>query len=178
MDEQDSEGEQPDGTPELPSELEEKVEEFEQKIPPELRPEVRRHLIEMASFQQSFHSPIPPPDVVERYEKIQPGATDRFLKLVENQAKHRQKMEEKMIGAEVADRQAERSERQRGQWLGFAIGSLAIISGSVVAGLGQPWAGGFIGCGGVAGLVSVFVMGRKAQQEPIESETLLEDSVE
>lgn len=31
--------------------------------------------------------------------------------------------------------------------------------------MGAPWAGGVIGSAGVAGLVSVFVLGRKARQE-------------
>ena len=47
-----------------------------------------------------------------------------------------------------------------GQVFGLIIGLTAIISGSLTAYHGSPLAGGFIGGGGVIGLVSVFVLGR------------------
>ena len=47
-----------------------------------------------------------------------------------------------------------------GQIFGLVIGMTAIISGALVAAHGSQWAGGFIGGGGVIGLVSVFVLGR------------------
>ena len=40
-------------------------------------------------------------------------------------------------------------------------GMTAIISGALTAYHGSQWAGGFIGGGGVIGLVSVFVLGRR-----------------
>jgi hypothetical protein len=48
-----------------------------------------------------------------------------------------------------------------GQIFGLVIGMTAIISGAVTAYHGSQWAGGFIGGGGVIGLVSVFVLGRR-----------------
>ncbi len=48
-----------------------------------------------------------------------------------------------------------------GQVFGFLIGMTAIISGVLTAYNGSQWAGGFIGGGGVIGLVSVFVLGLK-----------------
>jgi uncharacterized membrane protein len=48
-----------------------------------------------------------------------------------------------------------------GQFFGLIIGLTAIISGAVIATQGAQWAGGFIGGGGVIGLVSVFVLGRR-----------------
>ncbi len=48
-----------------------------------------------------------------------------------------------------------------GQIFGLIIGMTAIISGALTAYYGSEWAGGFIGGGGVIGLVSVFVLGRR-----------------
>jgi hypothetical protein len=48
-----------------------------------------------------------------------------------------------------------------GQSFGLGIGMTAIISGALTAYHGSQWAGGFIGGGGVLGLVSVFVLGRR-----------------
>lgn len=48
-----------------------------------------------------------------------------------------------------------------GQVFGLIIGITAIVSGALTAYHGSPMAGGFIGGGGVIGLVSVFVLGRR-----------------
>jgi hypothetical protein len=48
-----------------------------------------------------------------------------------------------------------------GQLFGLIIGMTAIISGALTAYHGSQWAGSFIGGGGVIGLVSVFVLGRR-----------------
>ena len=48
-----------------------------------------------------------------------------------------------------------------GQLCGLIIGMTAIISGTLAAYHGKEWAGAFIGGGGVIGLVSVFVLGRR-----------------
>lgn len=48
-----------------------------------------------------------------------------------------------------------------GQFLGLIIGVTAIIAGTYAAVQGSQWAGAFIGGGGVIGLVSVFVLGRR-----------------
>lgn len=157
---------------ELPSELEERMED----LPPEAK-NIVREVIQTESYRETIRSPLPPPALLKQYEEILPGATDRFLTSFENQAKHRQKQEIKLLDAEIADQKADRSERKRGQWLGFGIGSIAIITGDIVAGIGQPWSGTFLGCSGVASLVSVFVIGRRAQYQQFESESGEEEEI-
>ena len=58
----------------------------------------------------------------------------------------------------------EYQEARMGQTCAVFIGSIAIIAGSVISVLGAPWAGAAIGGGGVIGLVSVFVLGRKTDR--------------
>lgn len=41
------------------------------------------------SYTEAFSGPIPPPNLLERYEAITPGAADRILTMAENQSKHR-----------------------------------------------------------------------------------------
>ncbi len=56
--------------------------------------------------------------------------------------------------------------------MGFGIGSIAIIAGSIVAATGQPVAGGIIGGTAVVGLVSAFILGRtvlRPEAEPDDS---------
>lgn len=128
--------------------------------------------------ETSFSGPIPPPGILDKYNQILPGAADRILSMAEKEQGHRQKMQEKLVDAQVTDINQERSERKLGQIFGFSIGVISIISGSVTAILGSPWAGGFIGSAGVAGLVSVFVLGRRdrrSSQYPQLEEDMDED---
>ena len=48
---------------------------------------LRRHI---STSVETFQGPIPPPNVLEAYERLVPGAAERILKMAENQAAHRQ----------------------------------------------------------------------------------------
>lgn len=115
-----------------------------------------------ASIQ--FTGPIPPPIILEQYNRILPDAANRILAMAEREQEHRHKMQEKLIDSQVLDQRQERTERRVGQNYGLTIGIVAIISGSITAILGSSLAGGFIGSAGVIGLVAVFVLGRREQQ--------------
>ena len=116
-----------------------------------------------ASYQ--FTGPLPPPVVLEQYNRILPDAADRIVSMAEREQDHRHKMQEKLIDAQIFDVKQERGERRLGQIFGLSIGVVSIVSGSITAVLGAPIAGGVIGSAGVVGLVSVFVLGRREQQD-------------
>jgi len=141
------------------------------EIAPELEAELRElpaevgHKVRSIVAQATFSGPIPHPSHLDKYESILPGSADRLISLAEKQSAHRQAIEMKLVDAEIDDHKAERTERRIGQWLGFGIGTFTVAAGAIVAGIGQPWAGGFIGTAGVAGLVSVFVLGRRYREK-------------
>ncbi|NJL82048.1 MAG: DUF2335 domain-containing protein [Chloroflexaceae bacterium] len=114
----------------------------------------------------SFVGPIPPPALLEQYNRVQPDAANRIIAMAEREEEHRHKMQEKLINAEIADRRQGRSEKRVGQIFGFSIGTIAIVAGSIVAVMGAQVPGTFIGLSGVTGLVSVFVIDRRSQQPP------------
>jgi uncharacterized membrane protein len=121
----------------------------------------------MASPQKTVRSGdvLPSPELLREYNTIVPGAAERILAAFEQQAEHRRTMEAKDLEARIAD-------TRRGQLYGLLIGLTAIVSGALTAIYGSALAGGFIGGGGVIGLVSVFVLGRymgSHQQEPPKS---------
>ena len=64
---------------------------------------------------------------------------------------------------EMESQRAQFADRKLGQIFGFAIGLVAILAGSVTAVQGAEWAGLGIGGGGVIGLVSVFVLGKRGK---------------
>jgi uncharacterized membrane protein len=116
----------------------------------------------IAQFQISaeFSTPFPPPEFLRRYKEILPEAPERILSMIEAESKHRRSLESKHLQAQIDYQIAQRSERRLGQWLGFFIGTIAILAGAITSIFGNPVAGGFIGTGGVVGLVAVFVLGR------------------
>lgn len=121
------------------------------------------------STSLSVSGPLPPPFILEQYDQIVPGAAERIIAMAEKQAAHRQAMEKKLLEAEIRDLKSQRAEARLGQVFGLVIGVVAILSGAVVAtvsvGTAGQISGGLIGAGGVVGLVSVFVLGRKLGQD-------------
>jgi uncharacterized membrane protein len=112
---------------------------------------------------QSFSGPLPPPEVLARYDKLHPGFAERILTMAEREQDHRHQCERGALSQEIRNHEARNQEAFRGQLFGLTIGSLAIISGSITAALGAQWPGGFIGGGGVIGLVAVFILGHRKQ---------------
>lgn len=109
--------------------------------------------------------PIPSPDDLERYSQIITDGADRIMALAESQTEHRHQLEQKIVVAQIADANSDRTERLVGQIFALIIGLTAIVSGAIVASKGQPWPGAIIGGSAIVGLVSVFIVGRKSEQD-------------
>ena len=125
----------------------------------------------MVSVSQSFEGPLPPPSFLKQYEDALPGAADRILNLAEAQTNHRIKLEGRLVEGEIEDSKRSRDERRLGQWLGFAICLVAILSGATISVLGQPYAGVLIGAVGLTPLVSTFITGRKEVKPAAEKDS-------
>jgi uncharacterized membrane protein len=112
------------------------------------------HVVKVAA---SFsYGPLPPPEALERYNQILPGAADRILGMAERQEQHRQKMEEQVVNSNV-------SSQKLGVKLGFVIAMTAILGGIGLALAGKSGAGLTSIIGALAALVGVFVYGKKHQ---------------
>lgn len=112
---------------------------------------------------QHYSGPIPPATELERYERVHPGLADRIVQMAEREQAHRHSFD-----AETMRRDFD--EGRLGQIFALLIGLTAILVGGVCALNGANWTGSIIGGGGVIGLVSVFVYGRRhAQSLPAET---------
>lgn len=109
-----------------------------------------------------YQGPIPPPEALEKYEKISPGFADRIVKMAEVEQEHRHKIDVEIIEAQKKDSQAEYQEARIGQFCGLLIGCFAILCGGYTSIHGAAIAGGVIGAAGIGGLVTTFVYGRKS----------------
>lgn len=81
-----------------------------------------------------FRGPLPPPTLLEHYERVCPGAADRILKLTETQAHVRHGLEEATVLGAV------RSEA-RGQWLAFVVVLAGMGLGAHLVGGGHDLSG-------------------------------------
>ena len=89
---------------------------------------------------------IPPPNMMEQYERICPGAADRIIKMAENQLAHTQQLESKehdsIVGCRDKALHSEIKLNAFGQILGFIIIALCIIGGFVLV-LNDKAVGGY-----------------------------------
>lgn len=88
-----------------------------------------------------FSGPLPPPNILEQYERLVPGAADRILRLWEDEVAHRRELELKRSDIERDQIANECKLRAKGQWLGFVL-ALCVLGVALVAIVrGHPLAG-------------------------------------
>lgn len=142
---------------------------------PKDTPKDVREAISVIMSQYQFTGPLPPPKILAGYADINQTFPERIMKMAEKEQKHRQRQQKKHLAEELKivkyGAETERIDITRGQIFGFFIGITAIVAGTITALLGQPIVGGLIGFGGVAGLVSVFIIGRSGKNSKKMKET-------
>jgi uncharacterized membrane protein len=124
--------------------------------------------ITSTSLQVSHHrGPLPPADELEKYNNAIPDGANRIMLMAEAQQAHRMKLESDTIGEQMR-------QSGRGQNFGFIIGIIALLVGGAVAMYGHEITGSVIGGGGITGLVSVFVYGKRAQRKSMENKNQIQ----
>ena len=139
--------------------------EIEKQEPPTDRPRAAgssaKRLLEQhitASYQ--WIAPLPPPEVLARYNDAFPGCAERVVSMAEQQSAHRVAMEKQVVGGHVYS-------QKTGMWLAFVLALIAMSSGPFLVHEGRiGWGAGFVGIPLVA-LVSIFVSGRGAQKRDL-----------
>ena len=101
-------------------------------------------LVQAPSTLLSWQGPYPPPEAVERYEKILPGTFDRMLSMAE-------RLQEAQINQSRDAVNYTMEDTRRAHWLGWGLGIFALVVAIGCAWLGYPWLG--------AAALSVPVMG-------------------
>ena len=119
----------------------------------------------LRSFSVSIHQfrsgPLPDPEEIAKYNQEIPNGAERIMAMAEKQQDHRIDIEKIAITEQL-------TQSRRGQTFGLIIGLTAIIGGVICIMFGHEWSGGFIGGGGITGLVSVFVIGKRRQSRNLE----------
>ncbi len=90
---------------------------------PEEKSEREARLVRVAAqISRTFSGPLPPPEILQRYNEIVPGAADRIIKMAESQHHHRQALEKSVVDSNVFSQKV-------GLGLGFIIAMTAIGGG-------------------------------------------------
>jgi uncharacterized membrane protein len=116
-----------------------------------------------------FQGPLPPPQVLDHYDKIIPGSAERIISMWENQVRHRQELEMKVIASDI-------KQSHFGSILGFIIAMSAIGSGTFLAYIGRPTEGIAAIISALVGLVGVYGWG--SYQRRKERDTRINQSLE
>lgn len=128
---------------------------------PEEKNEKDARLVRVAAqISRTFSGPLPPPEILQRYNEIVPGAADRIIKMAESQQHHRQALEKSVVDSNVFSQKI-------GLGLGFIIAITAIGGGIWLSAIGKSGSGLTAIIGALASLVGVFVYGKVQQSKEL-----------
>lgn len=116
----------------------------------------------MQRMSQSFSGPIPPPELLEKYNDVIPNAAERILAMAEKQQEHRQALERKVVFANA-------EAQKQGMYLGFIIVMAAIIGGTWLIAKGKELTGLVSVITALVGLVGVFAYGKYEQKKDLKN---------
>jgi uncharacterized membrane protein len=140
------------------------VEKAEPHLLEKLEPEQRELLLQVVERAvTSFEGPLPPPQMLAEYDRLIPHGADRLMQLVENQARHRQEQESRLVKAET-------TLPGRGQIIGTALCLFFGIIGWNLSINGHDGVAGLLFGTTIIGLVTIFVLGRAPTAKPGEDE--------
>ena len=88
-------------------------------VPTDLR---NRQSDQVTTLSASYQGPLPPPNILARYNDVLPDGANRIVAMAESQARHRQNLESAVVGGNVAN-------EKRGQIFAFLLGMTAIVGG-------------------------------------------------
>lgn len=102
---------------------------------------------------QSFSGPIPHPELLEGYERVQPGLAERIVAMAEKEQTMQLECDKAYVEGPI-------KATRRGQWMGFAIAIVFVIAATVLGILGRTAVAITLGGGTLVALVTIFVTNR------------------
>jgi len=118
-----------------------------------------------AITQAHFSGPLPPPEMLARYNDAVPGGAERILAMAENQSKHRQELERIVIDANAHT-------QKTAPVYGFIICMTAILGGIYLIYLGKSAQGLASIVTALVSLAAVFVIGKLRQKKELNEKSL------
>jgi uncharacterized membrane protein len=98
--------------------------------------------------------------MLARYNQTLPGLAERVVVMAENQSKHRQKLEEKVVDSNC-------SSQRRGQVYGFIIILIVVVGGMYLIHEGKSVQGLVAILGALTSVLAVFLYGKVEQKKEL-----------
>lgn len=108
----------------------------------------------------SFSGPLPPPEILEKYNRVFPGLAERIIGMAEQQSKHRQNLEKTVVDSNAFVQKA-------GPFLGFVVAMTAVVGGIELILKGKDGYGLAAIIGALASLAGVFIYGKTRQRKEL-----------
>lgn len=113
-------------------------------------------------LQEVFEGPLPHPRILNQYEQVFPGATERIFRMAEKQQEHRHKLEIAVVKSNIHN-------EKTGLYSSLVITLVVVISGAVLIYLGHGIEG-FITLIATIGFHAYnFLNQKKKQEEELEN---------
>ena len=125
---------------------------------PTLQNKKNNHVIVHQEQTTQFSGPIPPPEIIERYETVYPGAAKIIFEDWDRQVRHRHELESKLVSTDNI-------KSLLGVVFGFIIQAGAIIAGIYTALQGLIAFGVLIVLGGFLLLLIAFITNRAGKDQ-------------
>ena len=131
----------------------------------EKNPEILDQLFESPLIQQtvihkieSYKGPLPHPDILKKYDEIDPSFSKIIFQHFEKEQNHRHSIDNKSIdGAIKSDKRA--------QWMAFILSFLIITTGVVATFCGYEIFGASAVGFNIAGLIAAYLKGRTSNKD-------------
>lgn len=106
------------------------------------------------AISQQYSGPIPPPAMLDQYDRIHPGLAEELVKFAKDEQLHRQGLETMAVSGEI-------SKDKRGQNYALIICLAVLAVGTVAIITDAPVVGGLLSGSTLTGLAYIFITGRK-----------------
>lgn len=105
-----------------------------------------------------FSGPLPPPELLARYNQVIPNGAERILAMAERQSAHRESLESKVVDGNLAIQKS-------GSWRAFVLALVVILGGIYLMAAGRDAWGFAAILTSLVSLISVFFIGRSTQKK-------------
>ena len=100
---------------------------------------------------------------MEGYKRVDPELPRLIMDRATREQKHRHEIDRSIADGHLDEAKAARDQVKRGQWLGAVVTTIMIVGAGYAAKQGQPWIGGPLAGGVIAGIIAVIVTGERAK---------------
>lgn len=133
--------------------------------------DLKKSITIMCHEERDFSGPIPTPEMLKEYDNVLPGLAGRIVAGAEDERHHRHATQTTLIKNEYL-------ERRIGQIFGFLIGIAGLVVCLILGLNNNNVVAGIVGGASLVGLVSVFIFGKRVEQNDSKENTEADEDKE